>query len=209
MQHRQLHNSESFKDFLFILLLTFFVLLCLLLMLPKQPNISADNALTKKAEFVIMMNWDDKRDIDMDLWVMYDTNKKEPVYYNKRKVNHIALEQDDRGFSSDVLQTAVGKTTQIYVNEEITSIRGIVPGDYIINGHSYPGAGYFDPAKPLDVTVQIIKLNPYALVDMYTLTFTTTEQEKTFAIITIDDNGAVSEIKRDQLSLLRFKVIAQ
>lgn len=176
-------------------------------MMPKEPKKAEDASLVKKAEFVIMMNWDDKRDIDMDLWVMYNNKKSRPVFFDNKKEDHIILEHDDRGLSTDLTQTDDGKTKQIYINEEIISIRGIVPGEYIINANAY--SGDLSGQNPLDVTIKIIKLNPYQLVDQYTHKYTERSQERTYAVITIDETGKVSSIKRDQIVLARFRILAQ
>ena len=70
------HNNDSiFKDFLFNLLLVFIVLLALLLMLPKKPN-ESEQDITTKAEFVIQMEWDSERNIDVDIWVKDSNNNR-------------------------------------------------------------------------------------------------------------------------------------
>ncbi len=197
------YNSDSFKDFLFILLLSFFVLLCLVLMLPKNPNIASEATISKKAEFIISMNWDDSRNVDMDLWVMFLNIKKPfPVFFNNLKKDHIFLEQDDLGVSTDTFTNIKGEIQETFINEEIITIRAIAEGEYVINAHVYNGRGLVNSDEPLSVTVKITKLNPYKEIDNFTITFEHSNQEETFAVISIDENGNVTDISRTRFNLV-------
>ena len=183
------HNNDSiFKDFLFNLLLVFIILLALLLMLPKKPS-ESEQDITTKAEFVIQMEWDSERNIDVDIWVKDSNNNI--VYFSGKKAMNMTLEQDDLGHSSDKYVKQDGTQGIFKINEEPVSIRGIVPGTYTVNAHIYNDIGGLSESDPLLVNVRVIKLNPYFKIFKGTRTFTSRSEEQTFISFTIDESGEV------------------
>lgn len=197
------HNNDSiFKDFLFNLLLVFIVLLALLLMLPKKPNESAKD-ITTKAEFVIQMEWDSERNIDVDIWVK-DSNKN-IVYFSGKKAMNMTLEQDDLGHSSDKYVKQDGTEGIFKINEETVSIRGITPGTYTVNAHIYNDLGGISPSDPLLVNVRVIKLNPYFKIFKGTKTFTERGEEQTFINFTIDESGEVIDKDFEYNEITHFR----
>lgn len=200
------HSNESiFKDFLFNLLLVFIVLLALLLMLPKEPS-KAEQDITTKAEFVIQMEWDSNRNIDVDLWVkdpMGDT-----IYFSRKKGKNVSLELDDLGDSSDKVFKLDGSSEVIKINEEVVSIRGINPGEYTVNAHIYNKFNDgISSLEPLAVRVKVLKLNPFRKVFEGERIFTDRGEEQTFINFFVNEDGYVMEINEEQKEITHFKSV--
>jgi hypothetical protein len=47
------------------------------------------------------------------------------------------LDKDDLGYVNDIVYNANGKITRVNINREVVTIRGIIPGEYLINAHYY------------------------------------------------------------------------
>ena len=104
------------------------------------------------AEFVVNLRWDDKRDVDLDLW-MQDQNGQ-IIFYNTRETANISLDRDSRGFISNRSTLSDGSVVES-PNHEVIAIRAIMPGDYIIAVCYYTGDN-----REIDATVDVEKMNP-------------------------------------------------
>ena len=86
-----------------------------------------------------------------------------------------------------------GKEKIIYLNREVVTIRGIVPGEYITNVHAY--RKYKN--TPVNGYVRLLKLNPY--IEYITEYFTLKDagDEVTVFRFEVDKDGYVSDINQD------------
>ena len=110
------------------------------------------------------------------------------------------LDHDDRGSSRERI-TVNGRTIQNPLNQEIVTIRGIVPGEYVVNAQEFLAP----TTEKVPVSVKVEKLNPTASVVFYgTYDFDHKGQEETFVRFTLDAEGKVSDVNTERpTSLVR------
>jgi hypothetical protein len=154
-------------------------------------------AVDLKAELIITMNWPDNDPNDMDLYV--EDPAGNVVWYHSKEAGLLHLDRDDRGNYRDTI-TVNGQTIQNPLNQEMVTIRGIVPGEYVINVHQFLAAS----AEKVPVSVKVEKLNPVATVLFYgTHEFDHKGQEDTFVRFTLDSQGEVGDINTRPKSLIK------
>ena len=93
---------------------------------------------------------------------------------------------------NDTVVNADGSTTTININREVVTIRGIIKGEYTINGHYYSVRSYdkLSQKKPIiTVRVELHKVNPYSIAWVGDKEFTHRGQEETFLRFRLDENG--------------------
>lgn len=184
-----------FTDMLFNVLLgfAFMVFIAFSLINPTAKT----GAVDVKAEFMITMNWPDNDPNDMDLYV--EDPAGNIVWYHSKEAGLMHLDRDDRGNYRDTI-TVNGRTIQNPLNQETVTVRGIVPGEYVVNVNEFLESS---PGK-VPVSVKVEKLNPVATVVYYgTLDFDHKGQEETFVRFTLDENGQVSDVNTRAKSLVR------
>jgi len=185
-------SSLAFTDLLFNVLIgfAFLFIIAFILINPitKEANIEA------KAEFMIIMEWDHKSVYDVDLW-MQDAMGTIVGFPNKEG-GWLHLDKDDLGSSNDTIQLANGQKKTIFLNREIMTIRGTAPGEYIVNVHLYSKKNRRH--GPIDVTVQVLKINPYGEVHNDVLTLKNNGQEETVVRFKVNDAGEVISKNRLQ-----------
>jgi len=183
-------NREKFKsaigftDLLFCLSLGFAVLFAISIFMA-NPITKKQSPIIKKAEVIIIMEWDRNSDNDMDLWVR-DPNGNVVSFHN-HAAGLMNLEKDDLGTSNDT-QLIDGKLITIHLNREVITLRGIIPGEYTVNVHAY---------KKLDlgineIDVEVIGLNPYKIFSKRTVEILRHGEEVTLIRFTLDKEGNVT-----------------
>ncbi|HWZ71724.1 MAG: hypothetical protein WAL15_00860 [Xanthobacteraceae bacterium] len=150
-----------------------------------------------KAELLITVTWPDNDPNDMDLYV--EDSAGNIVWYHSKEAGLMHLDRDDRGNYRDTI-TVNGKQIQNPLNQETVTIRGIVPGEYVVNVNEFVAS---TPDK-VPVSVKVEKLNPVATVIYYgTIEFDHKGQEETFVRFTLDADGQVSDVNTKSKSLVR------
>jgi hypothetical protein len=150
-----------------------------------------------KADLLITMTWPDNDPNDMDLYV--EDSAGNIVWYHSKEAGLMHLDRDDRGNYRDTI-TVNGKQIQNPLNQETVTIRGIVPGEYVVNVNEFIAS---TPDK-VPVSVKVEKLNPVATVIYYgTIEFDHKGQEETFVRFTLDADGQVSDVNTKSKSLVR------
>jgi len=145
-------TGPVFRDMLYLLSLSFAVLLIYALILIHPP--AKKSEVERKAEFLIILEWDERSIADIDLWVMDSQNNI--VWFAQKTGGFLHLDKDDLGQRNDRIMVD-GKEKIIYLNREVVTIRGIVPGEYIVNVHAYRKT----KEAPVNGYVKLLKLNPY------------------------------------------------
>jgi hypothetical protein len=192
MKRIKYKSSVAFIDLLFNITIGFAMLFIIAFLLINPITKKGD--VIVKAEFIITMSWPKDSKDDIDLYVM--DPQKNIVYFRQRDKGLINLDRDDLGYSNDIVVTDAGSYTTDF-NEEHVTVRGIVPGEYIVNAHWFAKAngrvGENNPvlSQTMEVSIKIEKLNPYKLVWTGTKTLTDAGDEVTFLRFTIDSEGAV------------------
>jgi hypothetical protein len=196
-------SSIGFTDMLFNILVGFAFLFIVAFLLIKPEQKKAD--FERKAEFVVVMEWDHDEPDDIDLYVQDPTETK--VHFRLPITNFMYLDKDDLGYANDVVKNVDGTVKKVNINREVVTIRGIIPGEYVINAHYYSarewvGNGMLrtnisDPnsrkidrkKKALTVKVELHKVTPYKILWVGEKTFINRGQEETFVRFTIDEDG--------------------
>ena len=189
--HDKYKSTIGFIDILFNILVGFAFLFIVAFLLIKPEAKRED--FDRKAEFIVVMEWDEERQDDIDLYVQDPSNTI--VHFRNARANFMHLDKDDLGKRNDTIMVN-GVEKIVKINREVVTIRGIVPGEYIVNVHYY--SDYSEhanvtrgPMSPLEVKVTVYKVNPYSEVWQGTKTFTRKGQEETFVRFTMDKNGGV------------------
>lgn len=178
-------SAFGFTDLLFNLSLGFAVLFAISIFMV-NPITKKQSPIIKKAEVIITMEWDRDSSNDMDLWVRGPSGNI--VSFLNREAGLMNLEKDDLGTSNDT-QLIDGKLFTLHLNREVITLRGIVPGEYIVNVHSY---------KKTDlginkIDIEVIKLNPYKIFSKRTIEILRQGEEVTLIRFTLDKKGNVTE----------------
>lgn len=198
--HRKYSSNISFIDLLFNLLVgvTFLFILAFILIKPSEESKKIDS----KAEFIVVAEWPDHHNGDVDLWVQDPAGAK--IGFSSQEKNVTSLERDDLGSATDTHKDRDGNIVYNPVNREVTTVRGIQKGEWIVNLHYYGARripdGHVSGAKtppeqvagsvPVEVTVKVIKLNPtYQTLITKTILMTKQGEERTMARFVIDEEG--------------------
>ena len=181
-------STIGFIDLLFNILLGFAFLFIIAFLLIKPEAKKED--FERRAEFVIVMEWNHEMPDDIDLYVQDPTG--DIVSFRHPIVNFMHLDKDDLGYVNDIVYNANGKITKVNINREVVTIRGIIPGEYIINIHMYFKVGQ----EPVPVTIQIDKINPYSVVLRETIELKNKGDEVTVARFSVKSNGDVINVNK-------------
>ncbi len=189
-------TSDPFTDLLFNALLgfTFLFLIAIMFMNP----VAKKGIIDPKAEYIITVAWPDNSPDDVDTWVE-DPNGN-LIWFRNREAGLVHLDRDDRGQVNDTINVN-GEEIQNPLNQEVITIRGVVPGEYIVNVHYYAT----ETQLPLPVTVKVSKVNPALEIVYYGDTLLEKKgDEKTAVRFVIDKSGKVSQISHISKSLVVF-----
>jgi len=144
-------SFDPFTDLLFNILLGF-TFLFFITMLFINPITKLGN-VNMKAEYIITVDWKDSLPDDIDLWVK-DPNG-EIVSYLKKDAGWLHLDRDDRGIVNDKI-IIDGKEVIYPINREVVTLRGIIPGEYVVNLYLYDHRSN----SPVEAKIIIEKVNP-------------------------------------------------
>ena len=189
-------GSDPFTDLLFNALLgfTYLFLIAIMFMNP----VAKKGIIDPKAEYIITIGWPDNNPDDIDTWVE-DPNGN-VIWFRNREAGLIHLDRDDRGIVNDTI-VINGTEIQNPLNQEVVTIRGLVPGEYVVNLHYYAT----ETNKPVSATVKVAKVNPALEIVYYGDTVLDEKgDEKTAVRFVIDKSGRVDQISHIFKSLVIF-----
>jgi len=194
-----------FTDLLFNLVVGLVCLFFLSLLLINP--ITEDKQIESKAEFIIMMDWPERSNSDIDLWVELPDGSV--VGYQQKQAKMVTLERDDIGMATDTHLNRHGERVFNPINREIITVRGILEGEWTVNVHFYASraipadhvSGWKDDPPVVDgnripvmVEVQVIKLNPtYKVYATKKILLTFQKEERTAARFIVDEDGQFIE----------------
>ncbi|MFK7893747.1 MAG: hypothetical protein AB8B63_23220 [Granulosicoccus sp.] len=187
-------GSDPFTDLLFNVLLGFILLffLAILFINPAEDTGKIDI----DAQYIITVSWPDNNPDDIDTWIQDPSGNT--VWFRNRSSNLVHLDRDDRGMLNDSLEID-GEKIDNPLNQEIAAIRGVLPGEYIVNVHYYDT----ESREPVPVSVKVSKVNPVYTVAYYGVT--TLERkgvEKTAVRFTLAGDGSVIDVNQLPASLV-------
>ncbi len=194
-RHSREPEVDPFYDMLFNMLIAF-VFCFIIALIAMNPKATKAGDIPAKAEYIITLSWPDNDPNDIDLWVQNPAGNT--VFYREREGGLMHLDRDDRGLSNDTI-IVNGRKIINPLNQEVVTIRGVAPGEYVVNAHyfeskdvdsTHPKAG-----QPVEVNVVIVKVNPRAEVVYYGKhTLSGRGEEATLARFTVQGDGAVTDI---------------
>jgi len=183
-------SAIGFIDLLFNILLGFAFLFIVAFLLIKPEAKKKD--FDRRAEFIVILEWNHDAPDDLDLYVQDPLENR--VSFRHSTVNFMHLDKDDLGSMNDTITNADGTVSTVRINREVVTIRGIIEGEYIINGHYYSERSYKQIAKKykeLTVKVELHKVNPYSILWVGEKKFTHRGQEETFIRFRLDKSGNI------------------
>ena len=193
------YPREKFDPFSMMLfkglqVVAFLFFIALLAMNPE----AKEGKIESKAEFIITMTWPDDHPDDIDLYV--EDPLGNIVWYHVREGGFLVLDRDDRGSANNTLTVDGRKLTSPFRQETI-SIRGIVPGEYVVNVH------YFLATRggPVPTVVKVEKINPVVeVVSHDTIMLNRMGEEKTAVRFKLDTSGKVVDVNHREKSLIQL-----
>ena len=146
--HKEDKDDESniiFRDVILLALTGFIFMVVLLLPFVNSPTDSS-NTTDPPGNVIVELFWDNKRDVDIDLWVKAPDDI--PVGYSNKGGLFFNLLRDDLGKYKD----------NSPVNYEVSYSRGISEGSYIVNLHLYREDE--NPFKPINAKLVVSVVDP-------------------------------------------------
>ena len=191
---RSHYDQDPFTDLLFNALLGFTLLFMIAVTSINPPT--KDGDIPAKAEMIVTTTWADGGDDDIDTWV--EAPDGEVVWYRNPEGGLMHLDRDDRGSENDTM-TVNGQTIVNPLNQEVVTVRGLLPGDYVVNVHRYKAVE--KAALPVDVSV--VKVNPKLEVVYYgTVELPEAGDERTAVRFSVARNGDINGINTLQKQLV-------
>jgi hypothetical protein len=164
--------------------ITYLFVLAVLFMNP----VAKQGIISPKAEYIITVTWPDRNPNDIDTYV--EDPQGDLTYFKNPAAGLIHLDRDDRGNLNDSLNIN-GKAIENPLNQEVTTIRAVIPGEYVVNVHYYAS----QDTQPVPVTVRVDKVNPTLEVVYYdTITLEHKDEERTAVRFSIMSDGRVGNI---------------
>jgi hypothetical protein len=200
MNNEKYKSTIGFTDLLFNILVGFAFLFIIAFLLIKPEAKKKD--FDRRAEFVIIMEWDKDANGDIDLYVQDPLGDR--CSFRLPVANFMHLDKDDLGSSNDSVVNADGTISTVKINREVITIRGIIRGEYIVNAHYYSEREWVKKLgeinnnvqkvgkrKDVTVRVELHKVNPYTILWVGEKKFHSRGQEETFLRFRLDNAGEV------------------
>ena len=189
-------TTDPFIDLLFNALLgfTFLFLVSVMFINPDARK----GRVNLKAEYIISVTWPDHLTDDIDLWVQDPIG--ETVSYLQKEASWLHLDRDDRGEVNDTI-VVDGREVVYPINQEVVTIRGIIPGEYIVNLYYYRA----DSTNPVETLVKVEKVNPtLKTVFVKKLTLDQQDDEQTVVRFVLDQDGGIASMNSLQKALTPY-----
>jgi len=181
---------------LFNLLLSFVALFFLSFLLVNKPQKKEKENVRSNDLVLITMTWE--ANCDMDLWVRLPDNRY--VGYSRREEPPVHLDTDVvkwRKFNDIVMKQ----------NQEISSIRGVLPGQYTVNVH------YFSPRQhkgPVKVSIMIQNVQSRKIIYMGEKKILKPYSETHFVKFTVEETKSsfkITDIVNDRPEFFIRKIV--
>lgn len=180
-----------FIDLLFTLLMVF---ICIIMLVKFNKSLD-DPAYRQNAVFQVILNWEGNSDID--LWGRDPEGRT--VGFSRREGGEgslFSLNRDNLGTA----RTEIGPDgfPVFDINEEIVSIRGCFPGEYIFNAHDYN----HKDADPVICTIKLIQVKPFKELIVEKKELKYSGDQATFFRFTVNTNKQVVGINHLQMNIV-------
>ena len=201
-------SSTAFIDLLFNIIVgvAFLFMIAFLLINP----VSKKNDVESKADYLIILTWDNTSHDDIDLWMRDPVGKI--MSFKSKDVGFMHLDRDDLGTRNDKVTMPDGTIVYVILNREIAALRGTFKGWYVVNVHAYKKSKKYSEDGTIgdiltNARVELIQVNPYKLVTVQDLKIESQGQEFTAFAFRLDEDGKVQELSGDDkpfVSLLKY-----
>lgn len=186
-RHAREPEVDPFYDMLFNMLIAF-VFCFIVALLAMNPKALKAGDIPAKAEYIINVSWPDMNPNDIDTWVQDPGGNL--VWFRAREAGMMHLDRDDRGLANDTL-VVNGQKVVNPLNQEVVTIRGFAPGEYVVNAHYYDSKN----GNPVPVTVSVVKVNPRAEVVFYgTVNLARKGDEATATRFSVNVDGGIEGV---------------
>jgi hypothetical protein len=163
---------------------TFLFLVAIMFMNPEAKS----GIIDPKAEYIITITWKDNSPDDIDTWI--EDPEGQLIWFRNPAAGLLHLDRDDRGLINDTIEIN-GEEVINPLNQEVVTLRGVVPGEYVLNVHYYAT----ETGKPVDINIRLDKVNPKLEVKYYgTVTLEKKGDEKTALRFKVGKDGDISDI---------------
>lgn len=188
-------SEDGFTDILFNALLGFaFMFIVAFALIQPKPT---DGRITPKAEYIITAQWPDDHPDDIDLVV--EDPRGQMVWFNARESGLMHLDRDDRGRFGDLI-TVNGRQVSNPINQETVTLRGVAPGEYVVNLLHYKS----NTSAAVPVSVKVEKINPVLTVSFAgQVLLRGAGDEQTAVRFAISPQGEVTDVYTRQKFLIR------
>lgn len=191
-------STTGLNDLLFNLLVGFVFLFIVAFLLINPPTKKEE--APKKAEYLIIIEWDTVSNDDVDLWVQDPEGTT--VSFTRKEGGLLNLEKDDLGVSNDSWINPRGERVVIPINREVVTMRGIKPGRYKVAAHIYSTRRKFERVNNQPVEVEdkrtiiatLVKINPYGEKYRVSKKYQERGQVVTLFNFELDESGKITAI---------------
>ena len=200
------HSNVSFLDLLFNLVVGFVMLFIIAFLLIRP--IAENKQIEQKAEYIISVTWPKEFADDVDTWLQDPI--EQILSFRNKEIGLMHLDRDDLGRSNDSQYVeGIGKVSYPY-NREIATIRGYLPGEYVLNIHLYRKVVLIGGPKSVPVTITVEKINPKVkLIYKAEVILKTQWEEQTVIRFVLDRDGEVKSTNFLYYPLVRKKIAQQ
>lgn len=144
-------GMDPFLDLLFNSMLIFAFLFLIAIVFISPPADLGNVEL--KAEYIVSVKWPDNSEDDVDTWVEDPGGRV--LWFRNTDTGFMHLDRDDRGAQNDTI-TVDGREVVNPLNQEIVTVRKLIPGEYVVNLHYYKSTS----GNPVTASVSVSKVNP-------------------------------------------------
>lgn len=189
-------ETDPFYDMLFNMLIAF-VFCFVIAMLAFNPKARKAGDIPAKAEYIITVSWPDHNPNDIDTWIRDPAG--DLLWFRQRDAGLMHLDRDDRGAKNNTV-VVNGREIVNPIRQEIATLRGLVPGEYIVNAH------YYDTKdrEPVDVSVAVVRINPQAeIIYNGEVRIPAKGDERTLVRFTLDEAGNPLDINTQAATIVQ------
>lgn len=179
-------SNLGFLDLVLNLLLGVTSLFIIAFLLIKESDL--ESPVEQKAEFIVVLTWDEQSSWDVDLWV---EGPNGVASFRSPDTGQMSLSRDDLGTRNDQFKNALGETEVVRINREVVDIRGFNAGEYTVNAHYYYCK---DGYSPVETAVEVVKLNPYKVIYKGKHVLNKRGEEHTYVRFKINEKGIVQSV---------------
>jgi len=197
--HKTYYSNTAFLDLLFNTLVgfVFLFIMAFLLITPQKKQ----TGIETKAEYIITLTWFYDSDDDVDIWL--EDPLGNILFFREKNVGLMHLDRDDLGTANDKIWLPDGSSVIYEYNQEIVTIRGFIPGEWVLNVHMYKKKDI----KPITVEVKMEKLNPSVITVIYKkFSMSKQWQEITIKRFILNNDGEIIDMNELPKKLVNKKI---